>query len=631
MDKEISWLCNPFGDDRIYTTLFTLDNKHFSWKFYLIEETQDQALISAIFFLNYLKEISPGLVGKVLTRGISNSDLYRKLDFRELVLPEPPFLPNTKLNLIDKVCNLFYINKNHVITVYIAWQKDDSISHYISHNSEYKVKIFLNTQTLSSLNTIKNKQFIELEGRLQYLTSGLQNARGDNAFLRNAPSETWEDILKGMTFFRNSLEVYTGRYYRILKDNELIPEYMIPGFVKPEEVDFGIPMTIPLIKAAGLQHENVGFDSHSNEGDIELGYYIRDGEITRRKKYLSLNDLTKHLYINGLTGAGKTRFLAYLVNEIAKMFPEVGLLMILLDNEIEQALFNYDIMEKYPNISIPYTFLHEDLDPKKQHEDLSNILTSSIGLTNIFTINMENAINMCFNNHRTYPPFLGYIYEQFWRWFEKKQYPGDFGGTSLLAIENRVFKLLSPRLENVVKFTSDVPYWFKEFLNGKNVLIDLTSCKESEQTLLVNLIFQMIKIFVPQNAEDRLKYLIVIDEIDKIGKISKTIDSGDDLFVKKEFLGKVITDFMWTFRKRGLGVITTGHEPTSMFESIYYSPNKKILFTTSPKSSRLFINDFEDQETLSYLGVRRAIVIDSIMREKYLIYTLDFNGEILKC
>ena len=38
----------------------------------------------------------------------------------------------------------------------------------------------------------------------------------------------------------------------------------------------------------------------------------------------------------------------------------------------------------------------------------------------------------------------------------------------------------------------------------------------------------------------------------------------------------------------------------------------------------------EDQETLSYLGVRRAIVIDSIMREKYLIYTLDFNGEILK-
>ena len=630
MDKEISWLCNPFGDDRIYTTLFRLDNKHFSWKFYLIEETQDQALISAIFFLNYLKEIFPGLVGNVLTRGISNTDLYRKLDFRELVLPEPPFLPNTKLNLIDKVCNLFYINKNHVITVYIAWQKDDSISHYISHNSEYKVKIFLNTQTLPSLNTIKNKQTIELEGRLQYLTSGLQNARGDKAFLRSAPSETWEDILKGTTFFRNSLEVYTGRYYRILKDNESIPEYMIPGFVKPEEVDFGIPKTIPLIKAVGLQHENVGFDSHSNEGDIELGYYIRDGEITKRKKYLSLNDLTKHLYINGLTGAGKTRFLAYLVNEIAKMFPDVGLLIILLDNEIEKTFFTYDIIEKYPNTNIPYTFLFEDLDPQIQNEDLSYLLTSSVGLKNIYTINMENVLNVYFNKQNTYPTFLGSVYKRFWKWFKDKKYPGDFGGTSLLAIENRVFKLLTPELENVVKFTSEIPYWFKEFLNGKNILLDLTSCKENEQTLLVNLIFQMIKIFVPQNTDDKLKYLIIIDEIDKIVKISKTFDSGDDLFVKKEFLGKVITRYMETFRKRGLGVINTGHEPTSMFESIYYSPNKKILFTTSPKSTKLFINDFEDQETLSYLGVRRALVIDSIMREKYLIYTRDFNGEILK-
>ena len=555
------------------------------------------------------------------------------MDFRELVLPEPPFKRDSKLIIIDKICNLFYANNGYIITFYIAWQKDDSISDYISPESEYKVKILLNTQ-LTSVNTVENRQSAELEGQLQYLTSGMQNIHGDKALLKNAPLETWRNILKGMTFFKNHLEVYTGRYYRndgFLEENKVIIKDLIPGFVKPAEIDFEIPKIIPLFKAAGLIHENVGFNSHSNECEIELGYYInRYGEITKKKKYLSLNDLTKHLYINGLTGAGKTRFLAYLINEIGKMFPDVGILIILLDNEVEKNFFKCDLIETYPNTSIPYTFLHEDLLPKNQNEDLSNILTSSVGLMDIYTINMENAINGFFTEHKTYPSSVGYIYEQFWKWFKERKYPGDFGDTSLLAIENRVYKLLTPELENVVKFTSENPYWFKAFLNGKIVLMDLSSCKNSEQTLLINLIYQMIKIFVPQNMEDKLKYLIITDEIDKLGKKSKVNDSRNECFVKKEFFGQVITNFMETFRKRGLGTINTGHEPASMFESLYNSPNKKILFATSPKSTKLFINDFKDQETLSYLGVRRALVIDSIKREKFLIYTIDFNKEMLK-
>ena len=40
-----SWLCNPFGDNRVYGVKFLIRDEIFSWEFFLKAETEEEAII----------------------------------------------------------------------------------------------------------------------------------------------------------------------------------------------------------------------------------------------------------------------------------------------------------------------------------------------------------------------------------------------------------------------------------------------------------------------------------------------------------------------------------------------------------------------------------------------------------
>lgn len=137
----------------------------------------------------------------------------------------------------------------------------------------------------------------------------------------------------------------------------------------------------------------------------------------------------------------------------------------------------------------------------------------------------------------------------------------------------------------------------------------------------------MIRIFFPQTRTNKLKNIIMLDEIGEIAKKPATKFSNDDEFISQYFLEEVLSDFLESFRSRGISIILTAQKPSKLFESVYSLPSILILFTTAHSCSKLFTNDIEEQDNLAMLGERKAIVIDGANGRKFAIYTMDFNYE----
>ena len=627
-DDEVSWLCNPFGDGTVYTSQFVLDlgknDDNFSWNFFLTANKKDTAEAKALYFLNYLRDEFPGLSGKVSSRRVNNHRFNNHIKFYEIVLPEPPY--GKKFMFFKRIINIFYYLKkieNHVAKFYIIWQKDDSVSSSAVIDELYKIKIFFSIETKSYDEKVQSNM---IKAYVQNIISDYRNSNGERAILRNGlPKDTLKNIFEEMTFFKNTAGDFTGRYYVELKKSSWMSHWM-PGFIKPEEIDLIIPIGIPIKKAFGLKYERSGFNTDSDEKKIKilLGNYInKDGVKTEQKQFFYLNDLNRHLNILGLNGNGKTFFLYHLVNEISKKAPNVGILVILLRKGEEKVRFNCDRFYEYPNVKIPYCFDREGI--QSFIKPLARTLSSILGLRDIFEWNMGNTLKASFEKHNHLPDNLKHLFQLYWNWFKIKKYPGDFGGTSLLAIENRVYNLINPEFESVTKLAHELPNWFKEFIDGKKIVLDLSSITEDLPLLklLIHFIIQMITIFIPGNTEDTLKYAVIIDEIEHIAKNRTISDSNDNLTVIQSYLAEVFEGILEYFRYRGVGLITVGKEASTIFKGIYSLVSLNILFNIKINETKYFTTSLEEQMSLSSLGKRQACIINAVRKQRFLFYTPD--------
>ncbi|MFX1305023.1 MAG: hypothetical protein ACFE9X_16835 [Promethearchaeota archaeon] len=504
----------------------------------------------------------------------------------------------------------------------------------------YKVKIFLDIQSTSESHST------ELEGHLRHLAANIRNFRGDQAYFKEAHPIMWRNILEGQAMYKNLENHFTGIYYKdAIRLGDIQPEYLIPGFIKPEQVDFTIHDNNPLKKAVGLRHENVGFGSFNKEDKeaikLPLGYYINpNGEITKIIKSLFLNDLAYHAFITGRTGLGKTRLIAYLIYEVSKIAPHVGVLVILLRKESDKNLYKCDLTLEYPNLEIPYFFSYETLAKAipslnwskiiKLIRENARILTSSVGLTGVYLKNMNTVEKAYFKKYKRPPSILRDLFKLWWGYFKKYKYPGDFGGASLRAIRNRINDLFdNSDLDTVVKVTSKLPIWLEELIKGKNVLLDLTNCDESAHLLVINLIFQMIKIFIPDIGANELKYLVTIDEIGEICTEVKAKGLNDDDVISKSQVGKQFSEFLKSFRSRGVGSIFSGHDVVTLTRSFYSDPNISMVFALKQDSGRLFTIHLDTQEIISYMGLRRIYYTNSIRNQIFLFYSMNFSRDML--
>ena len=644
-ESKVSWLCDPLGggeekENIVYCTKFTLDKGYFSWKFYLKEETRKEAYESGFCFLNYLQELYPGLDGTVKVKPIYLQQIRNNGKFYELILPEPAF---PKINLIKKIINIFYNIENYRVKIYAFWQRSDDIVSGISDTTlerdyrreqdPFKIKILINS--VPSLKNPENKDVVEakFKGLLRSLTSGISNIKFEGAKIKERPFLTLESVLNFLVFFKNRDKLNTGRYYRNIKEE--IGEDKLPGFVNAEVINFTIPKGFPLPQAKKLFRENIGFSSSEKDG-ILLGNWIHNGVKKNKPIYLKFDDLLHHVFVSGLSGAGKSSYFYHIKKEFTEKAPHIGMLIINLKKKGEKQYYNADINLEYKDLEVPYAFYKKEEDISDTIESFIPLLVASLGFAPFVEHAFVNSTMAYFNEHNQLPIELQDLFNPLKAWFEHKvKYDPEVKKRTISAIENRVIRLLnSPVLEKIVRLRKELPKWFTEWKNGKDVFIDLTGCKSTiKKRLIMLLIFQMISKFTPELNEldsDKKKYgnlqhVIMLDEIGEFLSVASSPIYSDDEHLARHYVNEKFENFLGVFRSRGVSLMYIDNKPSRLYESVYSLPSIKIVFRTAHSCNHLFTKIIEEQEFLKGLEHRRAIVIDGVNGYKYEIFTPDFD------
>jgi len=643
--NETAWLCDPFGntyvpaDERdgnyIYATRFLLHQDIFIWELVLKEPSQERAYFSAMYLLGYLKELFPGLDGKVHVDPIFEEDMEESKELYELVLPDPPF--HKRVNLVQKILNLFCNKVEANIDIYIYWSKADDIvgeiqgtaleREYQLFEDYYKFKTFIVVSPLEEKHSYPSNLSL-----IHSLSIGIVNSDGESAKIIYPSLKSWEQLLKFQVFWKNRERINTGRFYQNVK-YQLNTEG-IPSWANAKSIDFTIPPNFFAPSAQVLKYENLGSFSNS-ENDIIIGYWVREGVKEKILRYINPEDLTHHILMSGGTGTGKTYYCAHLMREIKNKYPHVGTLIINLKKDDEILKYQTDITLKYgdEDFRVPYIFLKEnDSDISGTIENFVNLLTASIGLPDFIDHAMTNAVGAIYGKYKKLPENLEDIFPPTLEWFEyKTRYDEETRNRAKSAIQMRAYRLLNnPIIKDMVRLSASIPEWFSALQRGESVFLDLSKCKSiRKKRLIVSLIMQMLATHIPEltSGEFRLKYLILIDEASEILEELKGVSIYDDEVMGRNHIAHVFSNFLSTYRSRGVALILTDQKPSRLYSSVHQAPMIKIVFRTPHSCSHLFSKHIDELDFIQSLEHRRAMLIHGVKGYKYQFHTPEFRIE----
>ena len=635
---EKTWMRNYFQDDTVYGLELSSIGNEISWEYFINIATHEEAYIKGHRLLNVFKRVFPGLDGKVEILPIYPFTLEQQKTVYELHLPEIH-----KADKISLVKNFIHSSRNNqdshrILRFYIVWQKDDAIdsksNNYLKETTthkEFKVKIFVRIEHNNS--KITDLQRLMLRSDLEFLAKSTYNVKMEKARITKTRSDTWNRILEGNCFWKNTERIQTGKGYYLIK--ETIPKQEIPHFISPKNMDFNFPRNSGLPKPFILEHEKI-IDlpiTEDNKNYVWFGKLFRQGVLSGSNAYFLINDLTRSCIIAGNTGSGKTYCASKIVQEIATKAPQVGILTIGLSKKRQQRFFYADEILTYGDndLKIPYFVKpnSDTLDLDKYLEETASYLTASLGLKGTTTTVLKNVM-MKLEKGKDLPNYPRILFERVLDYLEnpKHGYHEKFHTNITSEISNKVLERLSNKIiEKVLSLTSEIPRWFIKWRKGKNFYFDLTECSIWTQRILTNALFQMIKTLTSAVESNHLINLIVIDEPDPILAKALSNNPYDDNVIAKMGLEEVFKTLIEEYRSRGLGFLIVDQQPSNLFRAVTKSPSLKIVFKLDIECGKFLTQDKKELSYLNNQEPRIALVFNGASAEEYLIKTLDIELE----
>ena len=170
---------------------------------------------------------------------------------------------------------------------------------------------------------------------------------------------------------------------------------------------------------------------------------------------------------------------------------------------------------------------------------------------------------------------------------------------------------------------NNIPKWFKKWMEGETILLDLTKCTEEEQHLVGMMILHMIEVLIPRDREksNMLKYILTIDEAHRLLGESNDRHPESPEFIMKNKTNSSFSRFANESRSKGLGIIKADQKPHLLLPSAIDSSRQKILFKLGYPSNQIFTGSVEEREMLLNLQGRYALVLTN--SERYLMRTAE--------
>ncbi len=495
--------------------------------------------------------------------------------------------------------------KDHFVQLFILWQEEPRISESQERLNSYNLQFFLNYE----LDNADIQEHSNLKGILKFLSMDIDTNKGKRASLVKPSDISLQDILEGNVFNNNK---------DFLKQ------------VIQEEVNFDFPENLPLPRLPILENENVRYIDINNKFKkraLSVGKHIKDGVITNHITYVPINKLPQDLAIFGKSGSGKTYFLARLISELSNKAKDVGILILNVAKASQEIFYKDFVKIRYSadNFQIPYFIEGEPESLNKCLQETATYICASLGLKNVFEKIIYRTKIGFMNLKGKLPQNFMDLLKGVERYIINNPYGPEEQANLLQVFRNRMNVFDEQKIQKVLKLIEKLPDWVVNWLNGKNIFVDLSMCNKFIKMLIVNAIFQLIRTLTKDSEAEELKYLIVIDEAHAILEKPITTNSDDADFIMKEQMAKIFSELLKEYRSRGVGFIIADQSPARLFDDVASQPSIKIIFREDYPNNLLFSEDPFERQILTQLPNRLALVFNGATGEKYLIKTLNYK------
>ena len=629
-----SILLDPFLDQTVYGLELQIKNE-FNWTFFFREESKREALSRGFSFLRYMEIQFPGLSGDVQAIPLTTNLINRKYKLFELDTPKQP----KPFSIIEKFTHLFRKFKVGEICMYIFWQKDDSCSLNVGNiydgvtNNLFKLKVFLR-YTPPFIDKEEDDEEIErliiqFESFLDYLTTDIRSTEGERIYFKQIKSDIWKSIITSNVMWQNLMYTKTGAQCGFVYNR--IDEDLRFAFINPEEFDFSFPDSCPILRANALRLKNVKYLSIQKENPnyIWIGNFVDKGIPESNYSLIPIDHFSKSVVIGGQPGTGKTQLIKQMSIEFYDKAPKIGILYLNFGKGNQEEFYKTDRTIKYGDINfrVPYFVEGDYLD--KGLQETATYLTASLGLREPVDKILKNVMDSFIKVNGGLPDSLTTLFKGLRKWYMEHEYHEKYQTNILTAIENRVLSLLSESgVEIMLKLIpkNTIPRWFKDWRNGKKIMLDISMCNMYVKLLIANAIFQLVRSLTPDYEVGKLQHLIVIDEAHQILERSRDQFTNNDFYIAKEQLEKIFNSLMREFRSKGLGFIVADQSPSDLFLSATKLPSLKILFRLGEDCIKRFTTVLDDRNFLMLLRDRRALVLNGNNSDRYAIQTVGFDS-----
>lgn len=394
-----------------------------------------------------------------------------------------------------------------------------------------------------------------------------------------------------------------------------LPQKEVPGLTLKESVGFGL---------------NEKFID--KESEINLGVMVQKGRnLDNIPFYLSRNSLTKHTFIAGVTGSGKTttchRLLSeanvpFLVIEPAKteyrtlVSKDENLVVFTLGNEMVAPfrinpfeLIKGEVISAHVDmIKATFTsaFPMEASMPQILEEAIYNVYKNKGW--NIDTNENELYGDDAFNPDVNSFPILSDLLSEMRTVVESKHFSAQMQSDYIGSLVSRLSNLTVGSKGSMLNCEHSIDF---RFIAHNNVILEMEELKSPEdKALFMGFILSRLSAVIKEEHKKNpdYKHLTLIEEAHRLLSKVEYGDSGS-----KKGAVETFTDLLAEVRKYGEGLIIVDQIPNKLAPEVLKNTNTKIIHRILAKDDKETVGDTmlmddKQKEYLSALEVGNAII-----------------------
>ena len=359
------------------------------------------------------------------------------------------------------------------------------------------------------------------------------------------------------------------------------PQSSVPGILVREETSFGREVK----SRAGLNDENA----------ITIGNILHLGEKSMLPVRLSLDELSKHMFVTGSTGSGKSNTVYLIIDKLIKqgkrvlvIEPTKGDYRKVFGGRADMTVFSTRENEKNLLKINPFAF-PEGIHVNEHVERLVEIFGVCWPMYAAMPAVLKNSIISAYSacgwdirksvcRHGRLFPTIADVVVQLKKIIASSEYSADTKGDYIGALQTRL-ESLQPGIYSTILSSSDCTDYEK--LYNQNAIIDLhhIGSTETRSLLMAMLVLGLNEWRMSCNADDMdipLKHVTVIEEAHNIlPRVSKhQSQEGANVLGKSV---EMIADVMSRIRTYGEGFIIVDQSPSAIDESAIRNTNTKIV------------------------------------------------------